>query len=126
VNDDNIQANPIEDTNDRNDNDEAGEPTLGNDITKSTSTVDNDESNDESRESGDRNQLQSVQSKCSWSISSKGCLLEGVEPKDVCGVEGCQNVFHHACQTEWEFFQYRLDCPNGDPNNCTYNSGGNK
>ena len=26
---------------------------------------------------------------CSWSISSKGCQLQGVEPKDVCGVDGC-------------------------------------
>ena len=38
---------------------------------------------------------------CSWSISSKGCQLQWVEPKDVCGVEGCQSMFHHMCQTEW-------------------------
>ena len=61
-------------------------PTLGNDITKSTSTVNNDESNDKSGKSGDRNQLQSVQSKCSWLISSKGYILQTVEPKDVFGV----------------------------------------
>ncbi len=41
--------------------------------------------------------------KCSWSISSKGCQLPGVEPKDVCGVDGCQSMFHHLCQTGWEF-----------------------
>jgi hypothetical protein len=49
-----------------------------------------------------------------------------VEPKDVCGSWGCQHVFHHLCQTEWEFFQYRLDYPQGDPKDCMYDSGGKK
>ena len=49
-----------------------------------------------------------------------------MEPKDVCGSWGCQHVFHHLCQTEWEFFQYRLDYPQGDPKDCTYDSGGKK
>ena len=35
--------------------------------------------------------------KCSWSISSKGCQLPGVEPKDVCGEDGFQSMFHHLC-----------------------------
>jgi hypothetical protein len=65
-------------------------------------------------------------SKCSWSISSKGCQLPGVEPKDVCGVDGCQSMFHHLCQTEWEIYQYHLDYPNGDRQDCIYNSGGKK
>ena len=64
--------------------------------------------------------------KCSWSISSKGCQLPGVEPKDVCGVDGCQSMFHQLCQTEWEICQYHLDYPNSDPQDCIYDSGGKK
>ncbi len=64
--------------------------------------------------------------KCSWSISSKGCQLPGVEPNDVCGEDGCQSMFHHLCQTEWEIYQYHLDYPNGDPQDCVYDSGGKK
>ena len=60
------------------------------------------------------------------SISSMGCLLPAVEPKDMCGVEGCQLVSHHMCQTKWESYQYRLECPNGDPSLSNYNSGGKK
>ncbi len=63
---------------------------------------------------------------CSWSISSKGCQLQGVEPKDVCGVEGCQSRFHHMCQMEWEIYQYHLDYPNGDLQDCIYDSGEKK
>ncbi len=63
---------------------------------------------------------------CSWSISSKGCQLPGVEPKDVCGVDGCQRKFHHLCQTEWEIYQYHSDYPNGDPQDCIYDSSGKK
>ena len=62
----------------------------------------------------------------SWSISSKGCQLPGVEPKDVCGVDGCQSMFHHLCQTEWEIYQYHLDYLNGDLQDCIYDSGGKK
>jgi hypothetical protein len=64
--------------------------------------------------------------KCSWSVSSKGCLMKGVHPKDVCGVDGCDSVFHHMCQTEWEFYQYHVDFPNGDPKDCIYDTGGKK
>ncbi len=42
-------------------------------------------------------------------------VATGIEPKDVCGVDGCQSMFHHQCQTEWEIHQYHLDSPNGDP-----------
>jgi hypothetical protein len=34
----------------------------------------------------------------------QGLPLQGVEPKDACGIEGCQNVIHHSCQNKWEFF----------------------
>ena len=79
---------------------------------------------EESHEKGDSSLLRSASPECSWSLSSKGCILPGVEPKDVCGSWGCQHVFHHLCQTEWEFFQYRLDYPQGDPKDCTHDSGG--
>ena len=46
--------------------------------------------------------IHSVHPKCSWSISPMGCLLPAVEPKDMCGIEGCQLVLHHMCQTKWE------------------------
>ena len=86
----------------------------------------NNSNDEESREKGDSSLLKSASPECSWSLSSKGCILPGVEPKDVCGSWGCQHVFHHLCQTEWEFFQYRLDYPQGDPKDCTYDSGGKK
>ena len=40
--------------------------------------------------------------------------------------EGCNNVFHHACQTEWELFQYHFEHPVGNPNECPYDSAGKK
>ena len=57
--------------------------------------------------------IHSAHPKCSWSLSSIGCLLPRLEPKDKCGIESCQLVLHHMCQTEWESYQYRLECPNG-------------
>jgi len=44
--------------------------------------------------------------KYSWSIRSMGCLLPALEPKYTCGVESCQLVLHHMCQTKWESYQY--------------------
>ena len=44
----------------------------------------------------------------------------------MCGVDGCQSMFHHLCQTEWEIYQYHFDYPNGDPWDCVYDSGGKK
>ena len=44
----------------------------------------------------------------------------------MCGVDGCQSIFHHLCQTEWKIHQYHLDYPNGDPQDCIYDSGGKK
>ena len=70
--------------------------------------------------------IHSAHPKCSWSISSMGCILPTLEPKDKCGIEGCQLVSHHMCQTEWESYQYRLECPNGDPSLSKYDSGGKK
>jgi hypothetical protein len=70
--------------------------------------------------------IHSAHPKCSWSISSMGCLLPTREPKYICGIEGCQLVLHHMCQTEWESYQYRLECPNGNPSLSKYNSGGKK
>ena len=70
--------------------------------------------------------IHSAHPKCSWSISSIGCLLPALEPIDKCGVEGCQLVLHHMCQTEWESYQYCLECPNGDPSLSKYDSGGKK
>ncbi len=70
--------------------------------------------------------VRSAHPMCSWSISSMGCLLPMLEPKDKCGIEGCQLVSHHMCQTEWESYQYRLECPNGDPSLSKYDSGGKK
>jgi hypothetical protein len=63
---------------------------------------------------------------CSWSISSKGCLMRGVQPRDVCGVDGCDSVFHHMCQTEWEMYQYHVEFPDDDPKDCIYDSDGKK
>ena len=65
----------------------------------------------ESNEKGDSSLLRSASPKCSWSLSSKGCVLPGMEPKDVCGSWGCQNVFYHLCQTEWEFFPISFRIP---------------
>jgi len=70
--------------------------------------------------------IHSVHPKCSWTISSMGCLLPAVEPRDMCGIEGCQLVLHHMCQTEWESHQYHLEFPNGDPSLSKYDSGGKK
>jgi hypothetical protein len=84
------------------------------------------ESNEGSKKESIGSPSKSISVKCSWSISSKGCMLHGLEPKDVCGIEGCKNVFHHACQTEWELFQYRLEHPAGNPNECPYDSAGKK
>jgi len=64
--------------------------------------------------------------KCSWSISSKGCLMQGVQPKDVCGVDGWDSDFHHMCQTEWEMYQYYVEFPVGNPKYCIYDSDGKK
>ena len=83
-------------------------------------------SDKESNVKGNRDQLRSSYPKCSWSISCKGCILPGIDPKVVCSIEGCKNVFHPLCQTEWEFFQYHLECPQGDLKDCTYDSGGKK
>ena len=47
-------------------------------------------------------------------------------PTDICGEEGCNRKFHHACQCEWEYLQYKLDYPNGDPSMCSYDSEGKK
>ena len=63
---------------------------------------------------------------CSWSISSKGCLMRGVQLRDVCGVDGCDSVFHHMFQTEWEMYQYHVEIPDGDPKDCIYDSVGKK
>jgi hypothetical protein len=71
----------------------------------------------------------SAHPKCSWSISSvssMGRLLPMLEPKDKCGIESCQLVLHHMCQTEWESYQYHQECPNGDPRLSKYDSGGKK
>jgi hypothetical protein len=70
--------------------------------------------------------IHSAYPKCSWSISSMGCLLPAVEPKDICGVKGFQLVLHLMCQIEWESYQYHLECPNGDPSLSKYDSGGKK
>eukprot|EP00972_Heterocapsa_arctica_P000623 90888-Heterocapsa_arctica.AAC.1 len=52
--------------------------------------------------------------------------MRGVQPRDVCGVDGCGSVFHHMCQTEWEMYQYHLESPDGDPKDCIYDSDGKK
>ena len=63
---------------------------------------------------------------CSWRVSSIGCKINNMDPQDVCGEEGCNRVFHHACQCEWEFLQYKVDHPNGDPSIGSYDSEGKK
>ena len=50
-----------------------------------------------------------------------GCLLSALEPKNKCGIEGCQLVLHHMHQTEWESYQY-----NDNPSLSKYDSGGKK
>ena len=70
---------------------------------------DNSQSDHSSDQGSETNSKSFAQPTCSWSISSKGCQLPGVEPKDECGVNGCQSMFHHLCQTEWEIYQYHLD-----------------
>ena len=86
-----------------------------NEISTAKPTPVDKETSDESNEEGRDTLVESDFPRCSWSNSSKGCLLPGVEPIDVCGVDGCQVVFHHLCQTEWEIYQYHLENPNGDP-----------
>ena len=87
---------------------------------------DNSQSEHGSDQGSETHSKSFAQPTCSWSISSKGCQLPGVEPKDVCGVDGCQSMFHHLCQTEWAIHQYHLDYPTGDPQDCIYDSGGKK
>ncbi len=97
-----------------------------NEISTAKPTPVDKETSDESNEEGRDTLVESDFPRCSWSNSSKGCLLPGVEPKDVCGVDGCQTVFHHLCQTEWEIYQYHLENPNGDTRFCSYDSDGKK
>jgi hypothetical protein len=52
--------------------------------------------------------------------------MQGVHPKDVCGVDGCNSVFHHMHQTEWEMYQYHVEFPDGDSKDCIYDSDGKK
>ena len=61
---------------------------------------DNSESEHGSNQGNETDPKVLAHPKCSWSISSKGCPLPGIEPKDVCGVDGCQSMFHHLCQKE--------------------------
>ncbi len=48
--------------------------------------------------------------------------MQGVHPKDVCGVDGCDNVFHHMCQTAWEMYQYLLNVSDGEPKDFIYDT----
>ena len=45
-------------------------------------------------------------SSCSWSSCGNGCVIHDQPPHDTCCVGGCNAKFHHACQTQWEFYQY--------------------
>ena len=63
---------------------------------------------------------------CSWSTCGNGCVIHDQPPHDTCCVGGCNAKFHHACQTQWEFYQYRLVDPDGPPDKCTYDSMGMK
>jgi len=49
---------------------------------------------------------------CDWH-RFLGCVLAGVEPKDVCQHEGCEKKIHHACATNAEMKQYEHDDPEG-------------
>jgi hypothetical protein len=63
---------------------------------------------------------------CSWAMSSVGCNIVNMIPTDVCGEEGCNHVFDHTCQCEWEYLQYKIDFPDGDPSMSCYDSDGKK
>jgi len=69
---------------------------------------------------------------CNWDKSFIGCLFKALPTKDGCSAVGCQNMFHHGCQTEWEMKQYERDDPKGavdirngvDGADCLYDSHG--
>jgi hypothetical protein len=65
-------------------------------------------------------------SQCAWAVSSIGCQMRAIVPKDECNRQGCSSLLHHNCQTEWEMHQYKSECPDGDPSECKYDSGGLK
>ena len=67
-----------------------------------------------------------VLSSCAWSSCRNGCVIHDLPPQDVCSVAGCNEKFHHACQTQWEYYQYRLVDPDGPPDKCPYDSMGMK
>ena len=52
--------------------------------------------------------------------------MRGVQLRDVCGVDGCDSVFHHMFQTEWEMYKCHVEFPDGDSKDCIYDSDGKK
>jgi hypothetical protein len=52
--------------------------------------------------------------------------MQGVHPKDVCRVDGCDSVFHHMSLMEWEMYQYHAEFPNGKAKDCIFVSDGKK
>jgi len=67
---------------------------------------------------------------CDWRFSISGCKFNLLPTNDTCDEPGCNKVFHHGCQTECEFNQYRRDVgdkeANANPGLCTYDSAGRK
>jgi len=67
---------------------------------------------------------------CDWRFSISGCKFNLLPTNDTCDEPGCNKVFHHGCQTECEFYQYRRDVgdkeANANPDLCTYDSAGRK
>jgi len=65
---------------------------------------------------------------CGWRLCYTGCLFNLLLPVDKCSEPGCDVVFHHGCQTNWEFKRYKRDADddNADPAQCWYDSDGKK
>lgn len=64
---------------------------------------------------------------CGWRLCITGCLFNLLPPVDKCSEPGCDVVFHHGCQTKWEFERYKRDAgSDADPAECWYDSDGKK
>ena len=77
------------------------QPSVENSILITEPTVTVEESSEDSHKQGVNGELNCVSMKCLWSISSKGCLFQGVDPKDVCALRVAKMFFiTHATPSE--------------------------
>jgi len=63
---------------------------------------------------------------CDWAHCASGCFILDRPPYDVCGIDGCKSIFHHACACQWKEWHYHQDDPTGPPDKNPYNLEGLK